>query len=326
MLLHYPNKAASENTVNTAILEGKGTEHKKRNKSTSSTVNTTGQTETDVFNILEDLLEWTETNLLDLPHISKDIFSLRLLNYLINTCSNTVTLVIADTSFIGLSLEFANKVLSNIERSQEETPNEFNDMADEKQDISSDFEDIISACLKPICRYVRNYNRLRMCRLSKILNLFLTIQLSCQLCTLCFRLTKEITEWFFNTQHYSLNGRPMQNANAREGNDSISNEVSLIITMAVPSLIDKMFEIIKQMHISSKDESGNFNNLFDGTKKCFASILYYYETNGIKDDVHWERIPPIDTIIRLTKTVLWKDILKVSSRVFCRISNLSCLQ
>ena len=152
MLLHYPNKAGSENTVNNGILESKGTEHIKRNKSTMSTANTTGQAETDVFNVLEDLLEWTETNLLDLPRISKDIFSLRLLNYLINTCSNTVTLVIADTSFIGLSLEFANKVLSNIERSQEETLNEFNDMADEKHEISSDFEDIISACLKPICR------------------------------------------------------------------------------------------------------------------------------------------------------------------------------
>ena len=156
MLLHFPNKAAWENPVNNAILEGIGSEHKKRSKSTTCTTNTTGQTETDVFIVLEDLLEWTETNLLDLPHLSKDIFSLRLLNGLINTCSNTVTLGIADTSFIGLSLEFADKVLSNIERSQEETPNELTNLADEKHDISSDFEDIISACLKPICRYVRH--------------------------------------------------------------------------------------------------------------------------------------------------------------------------
>ena len=127
-----------------------------------------------------------------------------------------------------------------------------------------------------------------------------------------FRLTKEITEWFFN--------------NAREDNDSMSDDVSLIITMAVPSLIEKLFEIIKQMHIRSKEEPINFNHLFDGAKKCFASILYYYESNGIKEDVHWERKPPIVTMIRLTKSVLWADILKVSCIVSCTQSNPNSLQ
>ena len=153
----------------------------------------------------------------------------------------------------------------------------------------------------------------------------LTIPLPCQQRSLFFRLTKEITEWFFNTQTCSLNGRPVQNAIAREDNDSMSNEVSLIITRAIPILFDKMLEIIKQIHISSKDEPVNVN-MFDGTKKCFASILYYYETIGIREDVHWERRPPINTMISLTKIVLWTDILKVSCTLFCKSSNLSSFQ
>ena len=75
-----------------------------------------------------------------------------------------------------------------------------------------------------------------------------------------------------------------------------------------------MFGIINQMHTRSKVGTPNFNNLLDGTKKCFASILHHYQSNSIRDEPRSER-KPIDTLIRLTKTVFWEDILKVSTRV-----------
>ena len=91
----------------------------------------------------------------------------------------------------------------------------------------------------------------------------------------------------------------------------MNDDVFLIITMAVPSLFQKMFGIINQMHTRSKVGPPNVNNLLDGTKKCFASILHHYQSNSVRDEPHGER-KPIDTLIRLTKTVFWADILKVS--------------
>ena len=127
----------------------------------------------------------------------------------------------------------------------------------------------------------------------------------------CFaRLTREITDWFFNTQNFK-NTIPMQNADVEGDDESTPDE---IITLAVPKLFEKMFEIINQIFTSTKDENVASNYIIDGIKKPLASILYLYESNGIgRDNVRWKATPPIDTLIGYAKNVLWSHILKVSN-------------
>ena len=126
------------------------------NQSTANyTKETTGQSETDIFIVLEELLEWGETKLIALPQLSRDIFSLRLLNSLINACSNTVTLRIADINFIGLSLEFAKNVLDtiNVEKKDFLPPQSSNtEDCSEDQNLAEALQNVISACITPVCR------------------------------------------------------------------------------------------------------------------------------------------------------------------------------
>ena len=124
-------------------------------------------------------------------------------------------------------------------------------------------------------------------------------------------MTKEITEWFFDTQTWP--------PKAIQDDHNISNdEPHLIITMAVPRLVSKMFEIINQMYVISKDINTNIVAL-DGMKKLFSNILNLYETHNARDmaendgvKVDWNSSPPIDTIIRTTKFAIWKRIKTVS--------------
>ena len=128
---------------------------KEGNKGTRlSSTNSEGQSDDDVFIILEDLVEWAEKNLITLPQFNKDIFSLRLLNSLLNACSNTVTLHIPDANFVGLSLEFAIHILGCVVKiSYTNASNQLNDQeADSELQHEFDYEDISAACLKPICR------------------------------------------------------------------------------------------------------------------------------------------------------------------------------
>ena len=156
MLLHSPQKIEPESDKNNKPQVRESDKEKGNKSRASSNTNTTGQTETDdVFIILEDLLEWSEEHLITLPQLIKDTFSLRLLNSLVNACSNAVTLNIADINFIGLSLEFASNILDNLEKSHMNISNELTNMTDaQKETPHFDFEDTISACLKPISRYV----------------------------------------------------------------------------------------------------------------------------------------------------------------------------
>ena len=124
-------------------------------------------------------------------------------------------------------------------------------------------------------------------------------------------MTKEITEWFFDTQPWP------PKANQNDPNMS-NDETHLIITMAVPGLVSKMFEIINQMYVISKDINTNIVAL-DGMKKLFSNILNLYETHNARDmaendrvKVDWNSSPPIDAIIRTTKFAIWKRIKTVS--------------
>ena len=133
-------------------------------------------------------------------------------------------------------------------------------------------------------------------------------------------MTKEITEWFFDTQSWP------PKANRNDHNMS-NDEPHLIITMAVPRLVTKMFEIINQMYAISKDLNANIVAL-DGMKKLFSNILNLYETHNARDvaendrmKVDWNSSPPIDTIIRTTKFAIWKQIKTVS-----KVENVNMLQ
>ena len=106
-----------------------------------------------------------------------------------------------------------------------------------------------------------------------------------------------------------------------------NDEPHLIITMAVPRLVTKMFEIINQMYAISKDLNANIVAL-DGMKKLFSNILNLYETHNARDmaendrmEVDWNSSPPIDTIIRTTKFAIWKQIKTVS-----KVENVNMLQ
>ena len=106
-----------------------------------------------------------------------------------------------------------------------------------------------------------------------------------------------------------------------------NDEPHLIITMAVPRLVTKMFEIINQMYAISKDMNANIVAL-DGMKKLFSNILNLYETHNARDmaendrmEVDWNSSPPIDTIIRTTKFAIWKQIKTVS-----KVENVNMLQ
>ena len=158
IMLHMPKMPETTVIRNNRDSVRRGIKQKEGHKITTlSNSNTTGQSENDVFIILEDLLEWAEQNLLILPHFIKDTFSLRLLNSLINACSNTITLHIADANFVGLSLEFAVKILNNIYnilgRSQTHASNRSYNLEDDVELLDKfDYDGVSSACLKPICR------------------------------------------------------------------------------------------------------------------------------------------------------------------------------
>ena len=133
-------------------------------------------------------------------------------------------------------------------------------------------------------------------------------------------MTKEITEWFFDTQSWP------PKANRNDHNMS-NDEPHLIITMAVPRLVTKMFEIINQMYAISKDINANIVAL-DGMKKLFSNILNLYEKHNARVmaendrmEVDWNSSPPIDTIIRTTKFAIWKQIKTVS-----KVENVNMLQ
>ena len=154
ILLHFPNNSNPENEGN------KDTIQKERRKTDSSnqtsvhhTAEITGQTETDIFIVLEELLQWAEEKLIVLPQMNSDTFSLRLMHSLINACSNTVTLRIADTNFIGLSLEFARNILViNLEKYQKLALHHSNFTDIEDENLFDEFENVICACIKPISR------------------------------------------------------------------------------------------------------------------------------------------------------------------------------
>ena len=73
---------------------------------------------------------------------------------MINACSNTVTLRIADINFIGISLEFAKNVLDSINlENHENLTTQATDTNQEGDDENvKEFENIVSAKIKPICR------------------------------------------------------------------------------------------------------------------------------------------------------------------------------
>ena len=103
--------------------------------------------------MLEELLQWAEEKLIALPEMNSDIFALRIMNYLINACSNTVTLRISDTNFIGLSLEFAQNILNTILKKYQNLalhPSNLTDIDDEN--LFDEFENVIGGCIKPISR------------------------------------------------------------------------------------------------------------------------------------------------------------------------------
>ena len=135
-------------------------------------------------------------------------------------------------------------------------------------------------------------------------------------------MTKEITEWFFDTQPWP------PKANQNDPNMS-NDEPHLIITMAVPRLVTKMFEIINQMYVISKDINTNIVAL-DGMKKLFSNILNLYETHNARDmaendrvKVDWNSSPPIDAIIRTTKFAIWKRIKTVSIMIHTNLLTIS---
>jgi len=248
---------------------------KKTNTSVQYSANNTneisGQAETDIFIVLDELLEWAEKNLITLPQINRDTFSLRLLNSLINACSNTVTLRIADINFIGISLEFAKNVLDSINlENHKNLTTQATDTNQEGDDENvKEFENIVSAKIKPICRLMR-----------------------------------EITEWFFESQTHSLQYLTKENI-ASQDTTKDDVEVSKVITMAVPILFEKIFGIIHQIYDISKEKNLNIQTSLDNMKKLFASILQLYEINCGSKNIPWEADPPITVMIRATKNVLW---------------------
>ena len=154
LLLHQPNKEAMEKGAN-VLQDSRTNGQKKVNKSTRRSIENTGETEEteEVFVILEEYIELAEKNIISLPQLYKHTFSLRVLNYLINACSNAATLNIADTNFIGLSLEFASNFLETLERSLTLLENEKSNLYDDQNhELQKNFNDITSSCLKPICR------------------------------------------------------------------------------------------------------------------------------------------------------------------------------
>merc|ERR1712223_411232 len=244
ILLHSSNNGNIESGPTPNINEKKA---KKTNTSTQHSADNTnevsGQAETDIFIVLDELLEWAEKNLITLPQINSDTFSLRLLNSLINACSNTVTLRIADINFIGISLEFAKNVLDsiNLENLNNLTSPATDTIKEGDDESVKVLENIISAKIKPICRLMR-----------------------------------EITEWFFESQTYSLQYHTKENIDSQNATkDDV--EVSKVITMAVPILFEKIFGIIHQIYGISKEKNLNIQTSLDNMKKLFASILQLYE-------------------------------------------------
>ena len=122
---------------------------------------------------------------------------------------------------------------------------------------------------------------------------------------------REITEWFFESQTYSLQYHTKENI-ASQDTTKDDVEVSKVITMAVPILFEKIFGIIHQIYDISKEKNLNVQTSLDNMKKLFASILQLYEINCGSKNIPWEADPPITVMIRATKNVLWDHTEKVS--------------
>ena len=122
---------------------------------------------------------------------------------------------------------------------------------------------------------------------------------------------REITEWFFESQPCLLQNQQEVNT----GIQGTTNEISQVITMAVPILFEKMCGIIYQIYKVSKERDLNVQLSFDGMKKAFVSILQLYETNCTSKNIRWQSSPPIEVLIKKMKNVLWENIEKVRMSV-----------
>ena len=129
-----------------------------------------------------------------------------------------------------------------------------------------------------------------------------------------FRLMKEITEWFFESQPCSLQNQQEVNTGI-QGTTNDEVKISQVITMAVPILFEKMCGIIYQIYKVSKERDLKAQLSFDGMKKAFVSILQLYETNCTSKNIQWQESPPIDVMIKMMKNVLWENIEKVRMSV-----------
>ena len=95
----------------------------------------------------------------------------------------------------------------------------------------------------------------------------------------------------------------------REQSNETTNEVSLIITMAIPRLFEKTLNIIDEIHIGTAGENvTNYN--FEWAKKPLTSILHLYEANSVEVDKS-----PIIILIDFVKSLLLRNIVKVSNQV-----------
>ena len=107
--------------------------------------------------VIEDQLDWAEEQSWIIPSDPKNgdgTFALRILNSLINACSNIVTLGICDANFVGLCLQFAKKVLDNV--MEQANVINCNTVYSEQNHIDGeerfDLRAVCIASVQPICR------------------------------------------------------------------------------------------------------------------------------------------------------------------------------
>ena len=98
----------------------------------------------------------------------------------------------------------------------------------------------------------------------------------------------------------------------RDQSNETTNEVSLIITMAIPRLFEKTLNIIDEIHIGAAGENVNNYN-FESAKKPLASILHLYEANNIEGG-EVDKCPII-ILIGFVKSLFLRHIVKVSQQV-----------
>ena len=98
----------------------------------------------------------------------------------------------------------------------------------------------------------------------------------------------------------------------RDQSNETTNEVSLIITMAIPRLFEKTLNIIDEIHIGAAGENvTNYN--FEWAKKPLTCILHLYEANSIEGDEVDKS--PIIILIGFVKSLLLRHVVKVSNQV-----------